>query len=38
MPDIVPPEAADRAAILERAATLLAHDEDLPFDPVVPPT
>jgi len=42
MPDIASPAAtampgADRAAILERAATLLAHDEDLPFDPVVPP-
>jgi cystathionine beta-lyase/cystathionine gamma-synthase len=27
----------DRTAVLERAATLLAHDENLPFDPVVPP-
>jgi cystathionine beta-lyase/cystathionine gamma-synthase len=27
----------DRSELLERAATLLAHDADLPFDPVVPP-
>jgi cystathionine beta-lyase/cystathionine gamma-synthase len=27
----------DRAAVLERAATYLAHDADLPFDSVVPP-
>ncbi|WP_419759127.1 aminotransferase class I/II-fold pyridoxal phosphate-dependent enzyme [Acidisoma sp.] len=27
----------DRAAVLERAATYLAHDGNLPFDPVVPP-
>jgi cystathionine beta-lyase/cystathionine gamma-synthase len=27
----------DRAAVLERAATFLSHDGDLPFDPVVPP-
>lgn len=27
----------DRAAVLERAATFLAHDGDLPFDPAVPP-
>ena len=29
--------ALDRDAILARAATLLAHDADLPNDPVVPP-
>jgi cystathionine beta-lyase/cystathionine gamma-synthase len=29
--------AHDRAVRLAEAATLLAHDEDLPFDPVVPP-
>ena len=28
---------SERAEILARAATLLAHDGNLPFDPVVPP-
>jgi cystathionine beta-lyase/cystathionine gamma-synthase len=31
------PSGHDRAAVMERAATYLAHDGDLPFDPVVPP-
>lgn len=30
-------KATDRAARLAQVATLLAHDDDLPFDPVVPP-